>query len=64
MKITLDLPDDTIWALMESTGEENLEDAVATAIAGYLRLERAERRQALADFPVEQTSGANGTGEA
>lgn len=64
MKITLDLPEDTIWALMEATEEENLEDALTTAIAGYLRLERAARRQALADFPVEQTDDANGTDEA
>lgn len=63
MKITLDLPEDTVWALMEATGQETLEDAVSAAIAGYLRLDRAARRQALASFPVEQTDDASTTPE-
>lgn len=64
MKITLDLPEDTIWALMESTGAENLEDAVTASIAGYLRLERAARRQALAALPVVDTDDGDDTEDA
>ncbi len=56
MKISLDLSDETVWALLELSGSETLEEALDVAIAGYIRLERAARLQELMDaMPDEGT---------
>lgn len=57
MKITLELSDETVWALLELSGSESLEEALDVAIAGFIRLERESRLRQLMDSMPDADTG-------